>query len=83
MNFRVRLQGAFYVRELYDREGRHVTDIETATEVAEAQYGDEWCEVYNGSVGVHRDDWKAEQRQRDIARGTCTAGQPNNLSSFV
>lgn len=83
MPFRVKLTGVFYVRELYDGEGRPVTDVETAAEVAEAQYGDEWCEVYNGSVGLNRDDWKAEQRQRDIARGTCTQGRPNNLSSFI
>jgi len=52
--FRAELAGSFYGAELYGSDGDHVYDLETAVEVAEENFGDEWQSVYNGNESQER-----------------------------
>ncbi len=55
--FRVKHRGYFYTSAIYDNRGRELLDLATAAKVAEDLYGVEWEEVYNGVVGVSREEW--------------------------
>jgi len=54
--FSVALTGSFYTCILYDCKGQEVFELEKAREVAESQYGADWQEVFNGDIGMDRDD---------------------------
>lgn len=53
--FRVTLKGCFYSLELYDQQGRSVYTLDEAVEAANAEYGTDWREVYNGEDAANSD----------------------------
>lgn len=54
--FKVKLFGSIHAFELYDDDGAEITDLETAIDCAENQFGKGWEEVYNGAVGAERSE---------------------------
>ncbi len=55
--FLVRLSGSFYSFDMYDADGRELTDMSSAADYAESEFGTDWTEVYNGSEGIDRDEY--------------------------
>jgi hypothetical protein len=56
-NFKIKVGlGAFYSAELLDSEGKPVTTLERAVAVAQESHPNDWREVYNGNVGISREE---------------------------
>lgn len=55
--FSVQLSGSFYTFNLYDANGREITDMSAAADFAESEFGTDWNEVFNGHEGIERDEY--------------------------
>lgn len=58
--FHITFPGAFHSGELYDKQGRPVHTLEAAVNAAEEVHGEDWSEVYNGTVGISREEVQAD-----------------------
>lgn len=58
--FKITVAGIFHSFEIYTSNGRHIFDSRIAAERAEEIYGNEWCEVFNGTDGISRDEYLEE-----------------------
>ena len=54
---RFMILAGFHSMTLYDRLGKEVFNLSEAAEVAEATFGEDWKEVFNGEVGVSRKEY--------------------------
>lgn len=78
--FKVKLVGAFHSNELYDDRGREIFHLADAVKAAEAQFGAEWEEVYNGEEGMVREEVNPKvDRNRALAL-TLELAEDNALS---
>ncbi len=55
--FSVHLAGSMLTLNLYDADGREITDMLLAADRAECQFGADWVEIFNGSEGMDRDEY--------------------------
>lgn len=61
--FSVYFRNTFYAYSLLDSRGREQYDLQSAAQLAEDMYGEDWREVGNGEDGTSRDEWLSEQGQ--------------------
>jgi hypothetical protein len=59
-DFKVIIARSFHSSELYSEQGGTVPTLESAVSVAETLHGADWKEVFNGSVGISREEVQAD-----------------------